>query len=249
MMTVNAAKKDSDAALVSAGRGIYAAGSIAAIASIILVTAAVGLYFVWPYAPDRLSASGVLELLERAPFEALISLDVLMLVIIPINMIVFIALFAALEKVNRPLAICALIAGAIAFVCLVVCRPIAELAELGGKYAAAAGEAERLPIVAAAEGLLSYFKGTAWIVQTALFAVTGLIFAALMRRSPSFSRADSTVGIIVSSLAFGFWIPKIGILLLFANTIGIIPWYLMVARRLSILAKAGLRDEQRGAGV
>jgi hypothetical protein len=69
-----------------------------------------------------------------------------------------------------------------------------------------------------------------------------MIFAILMRRSPAFSRADSTVGIIVSALAFGFFIPKIGILLLFANTIGTLPWYLMVARRLAILSKAGERE-------
>jgi|WetSurMetagenome_2_1015567.scaffolds.fasta_scaffold323425_2 hypothetical protein len=243
-MEANSIRSGAGAAKAPSGRGILAAGSIAAVATCALVAAAVGLFFVWPYSPDRLSAAGILEFLERDPIGGLVSLDVLMLVIAPINMIVFIALFAALERTDRPLAVTALIAGTVALACLIVCRPIAELVALSGMYASAAGESARATIVAAAEGLLAYFKGTAWIVQTTLFPIAGLIFASLMRRSTAFSRADSTVGIVVSSLALGFFIPKLGLLLLFANTIGTIPWYLMIARRLWRLraTEGGMRE-------
>jgi hypothetical protein len=120
---------------------------------------------------------------------------------------------------------------------MIVCRPIAELVHLSGKYAAASSEPERDVLVAAAEGLLSYFKGTAWATQTALFPIAGMAFAAAMRKSAAFSKADSLVGILVSAIAFGFVLPKIGMLFLFINTIGTLPWYLMLARRFSLLAR------------
>jgi hypothetical protein len=217
--------------------GIFAAGAVACVATLVLAAAAVGLYFVWPYSPDRMGPAELLEYLGRDMLGGLVSLDILMLIIAPINMIAFIALFIALEKEGRALAVAALLAGAIAAVCLVICRPIAELVALSREYAQAAGGQERDVLVAAAAGLLAYFKGTAWIIQTALFPTAGLLFALLMRKSTAFSKADSAVGIIVSVTAFAFVLPKVGMLFLFANTIGTIPWYIMVARRLSMLAK------------
>src|SRR5512133_3349616 len=97
---------------------------------------------------------------------------------------------------------------------------------------AATTESEQAGITMAAHGFLAYFKGTAWYIQTALYPIAGMIFAFLMRQSPSFSKADSVVGFIVCALAFGFVLPGIGILFLFANIIGTITWYLMLARRL-----------------
>ncbi len=217
--------------------GLYAVGAIACVATMILIATAVGLYFVWPYAPDRMGAEEILRYLARDLLGGLVSLDILMLVIAPINMLVFIALFAALGKANRPLAASALIAGAIAFVLLIVCRPIAELVALSARYGAAAGEGDKAVLVAAAEGLLAYFKGTAWIAQTVLYPIAGMVFAILMRKSSAFSKADSIVGIVVSVSTFGFMLPKVGTLFLFINTIGTLPWYSMIARRLWKLAK------------
>lgn len=224
--------RDPSTALAPEGRGIYLAGAIAAISTCVLVAAAVGLYFVWPYSPDRMSAAQVLEYLARDPLGALVSLDVLMLIIAPVNMIVFISLFTALFRTNMALAITALACGMIAFACLIVCRPIAELAALSGKYALTPIASDRAPLIAAAEGLLAYFNGTAWMIQTALFAMAGLFYASIMRKSRMFSKADSVVGIIVSVPALGFLLPKVGILFLFINTIGTFPWYIMIARRL-----------------
>jgi len=221
----------------SGERGIFAAGAIAAIATCALVAAAVGLYFIWPYSPDRLSAAEILVFLARDPFGALVSLDVLMLAIAPVNMLVFISLFAALYRTNTALAVTALACGVLAFACLVVCRPVAELFALSRSYASAISDSEKKGIAFVAEGLLAYFKGTGWFIQTVLYPIAGIIFAILMRRSPAFSKADSAVGVIISALAFGFFIPKLGMLLLFANTIGSIPWYIMVGRRLAIMSK------------
>jgi hypothetical protein len=160
-----------------------------------------------------------------------------MLLIPPINMIVFISLSVALYRSGVVLAATALACGLFSFACLIICRPLAELLYLSGRYAVAAGVTERAALTSAAEGLLSYFKGTAWMIQTALYPVAGLIYAFLMRKSKVFSKADSVVGIIVSASAFGFVLPKLGLLFLFANTIGTIPWYIMIARRLFSLAR------------
>jgi hypothetical protein len=228
------------------GGGIFAAGAAACVGTSALVAAAVGLYFVWPYSPDRLDAAEILEYLAGDTLGGLVSLDILMLIIAPINMVAFIALFAALGGSKRPLAVAALAAGAVACAALIVCRPIMELVLLSRAYSGAATAEERAYAVSAAIGFLAYFKGTAWTVQTILFPAAGMAFAILMRGSSGFSKTDSTVGIIVCATAFGFMIPKIGIVFLFINTIGTIPWYLMIARRLSAMRRS-LRAQGRVA--
>jgi hypothetical protein len=187
------------------------------------------LYFVWPYSPGRLSTPEILELLANEPFAGFMSLDLSMVVIVPINIVVFIALYVALRRVNHSYALIALVLGAIAIPTVIISRPVLELLELGRAYAVAATPAEQEPAVTLAEGLLLYYEGTAWVLQTLLLLTPGLIFALLMRKSPDFSRATAIVGIVISAAGFGFVVPGADALFLFINTIGTIVWYPMVA--------------------
>jgi hypothetical protein len=200
------------------------------------------LYFKWPYSPGRLPAGEILKLLSADPIGGLMSLDVSMLVITPINLVALVALFTALETTSRPFAILGLISGCIGSAVLVECRPIVELFRLGQRYASVSAAAEKTALETIAEGLLMHYDGTAWVVQTALLLATGLVFSLLMLRSPAFTRSDAWIGILSSVIGFGFFLPKIGILCLFLNTIGTIPWYVLIARRLLGLAK-GVRRQ------
>ena len=124
----------------------------------------------------------------------------------------------------------ALVVGLIAVVALIPARPIAELALLSDKYAAATTEAARSQYLAAGEALLAVFNGTAWMVCTVFLGVSGLISSLLMLRSDIFSKTTAYVGIIASLPGFGFFIPGLGVLLQFVATFGGVIWYVLIAR-------------------
>ena len=201
-----------------------------------LIAAAVALYFVWPYSPGRLDTAEILSLLAAEPFAGFMTLDLSMVVIAPFNTVVFVGLYLALREQREAFALLALILGAIAFATMITSRPVIELLELGREYAVAP-PAAREALVTIGDGLLLYYEGTAWVIQTVLFLLPGLIFAILMRRSPGFGTAESVVGIVVSVAGFGFAIPDAGGVLLLINTIGTVFWYPMLARRFWRLAE------------
>ena len=191
---------------------------------------AVVAYFIWPYKDDFISMGNIFAVLQTDRLAGLISLDLPMLLIAPINILVFLALYVALKRVNESYALIALVSALIAVVLVIQCRPLAELTVLSDKYAVGTDAAEKMRYLAAGEALRSYMKGTAWIIQTLFFMVAGLINCLLMLRTRFFSKATAWTGIIISFIGLGFFLPVIGILLLFLNTIGSIPWCLLVAR-------------------
>lgn len=213
-------------------RGIYGLGAIACIVVTVLVAAAVVLYFIWPYAPGRLETAEILALLAEQPLAGLMTLDLSMVVIAPVNTIVLVALFGALRRSSEPFALLALVFGAVGFATLLICRPVLELLELGRAFASSPTVAEREVYLTIAERLLLYYEGTAWVIQTVLYLVAGLIFAILMRDTPAFGPLVSVIGIVVAAAGLGFAIPVVGALLLLVNTIGTVVWYPMVARSL-----------------
>jgi hypothetical protein len=120
---------------------------------------------------------------------------------------------------------------------VIVCRPLVELTVLSDHYAAAADAAEHMRILAAGEVLRSSMDGTAWAMQTVFFMVAGLINCLLMLHTPFFGKATAWLGIGISALGLGFFLPTVGLLFLFINTIGSVPWCLLLARDLFKIAK------------
>jgi len=134
--------------------------------------------------------------------------------------------------VNEPVALIALVVALIAVVLVIMCRPLVELTVLSDHYAAATDPTEKLRYLAAGEVLRSSLDGTAWMLQTLFFMVAGLINCVLMLHTSSFSKATAWLGIINSLIGLGFFLPGVGLLFLFTNTIGSVPWCLLLARDL-----------------
>jgi hypothetical protein len=191
---------------------------------------AVVAYFIWPYKDGFISIRNIFDAMQTDRLAGLISLDLPMLLIAPINILVFLALYVALKRVNESYALIALVLALVAVALVIQCRPLAELTALSDKYAAATDAAEKMQYLAAGEALRSYMNGTAWIIQTIFFMVAGLINSLLMLRARFFHKATAWTGIIISLIGMGFFLPVIGLLFLFLNTIGSIPWCLLVAR-------------------
>jgi len=219
------------------GKKIFKYGSIAAILSMISIAFAIGAYFIWPYKGNTTSIDAILNGLQTDRIGVLISLDISMLIITPITMVTFMAIYYVLKQVDEPLAFLAFILCVIAFVLVIVCRPLVELVTLSNQYVLVTDAIEKSKILAAGEVLRVQFDGTAWAIQTVLFLIAGLINNILMLHSAYFKKKTAWTGIIISVIGLPFFLPEIGLIFLFLNTIGSIPWLILVAHDLYKVSK------------
>jgi hypothetical protein len=215
----------------------YCLGGIASIVIAVSVAFAIAAYFIWPYKGNTTSIESIFTLLQTDRLGGLISLDILMLLIAPINILMFLAIYTALRRVDEPMALVALVLALIAVVLVIVCRPLIELSVLSDHYAAATDPTEKLRYLTAGEVLRSSLDGTAWMMQTAFFMLAGLINCLLMLRTTFFSKSTAWLGIVISAIGLGFFLHTIGLLFLFLNTLGSVPWCFLLARDLFQFAK------------
>ncbi len=219
-------------------KSLYLLGGIASALTAVFILLAIGAFFIWPYTADETTIEAIFDLLQTDRLGALISLDVSMLVIGPISMLLFLALYAALRQVDESVALIALALNLLAVGLIIVCRPLVELAVLSDHYAATADATEKMRLLAAGETLRAQLDGTAWAMQTAFLMIAGLLNSSLMLRTPFFSKATAWLGIVISAIGLGFFLPTIGPLFIFINTIGSVPWCLLMARYLFRIGRA-----------
>lgn len=216
---------------------LYRLGGLASLLTAVLIVFAIGAFFIWPYQGNTTSIEAIFSILQTDRLGALISLDVSMLVIAPISMLLFLALYAALRQVDESVALIALVLNLLAVGLIIICRPLVELVVLSDQYAAAADASEKMHLLAAGEVLRAQLDGTAWAMQTAFLMMAGLFNSSLMLQAPFFSKATAWLGIVISAIGLGFFLPMIGTLFIFINTIGSVPWCLLMARYLFKIAK------------
>jgi hypothetical protein len=211
---------------------LYRLGGIASILIAVLIVLAIGAYFIWPYAGNATTIEAIFIILQTDRLGGLISLDVSMLLIGPITMLLYLALYTALRQVDESVALIALVLNLLAVGLIIICRPLVELVILSDQFAAAADASEKMRLLAAGEVLRAQLDGTAWAMQTAFLMIAGLLNSFLMLRTPFFSRSTAWLGIVISAIGLGFFLPMIGPLFIFVNTIGSVPWCLLMARYL-----------------
>ncbi len=168
------------------GKNIFRFGSNAAILSALSIAFAIAAYFIWPYKGNSSSVEEILTILQTDRLGGLIALDVSMLIIGPITILMFLAIFSALRRVDEPIALLALLFNMMAVVLVIICRPLVELVMLSNQFALATEAVEKSRILAAGELLRLQLDGTAWTMQTAFLMIAGLINNTLMLRTVYF---------------------------------------------------------------
>jgi hypothetical protein len=134
--------------------------------------------------------------------------------------------------VNESYALIALALGFMAIIALIPARPIAEMVTLSDRYAAATTDAARSQYLAAGEALLTLFNGTAWIVNIVLGSVSNLISCLLMLRSNIFGKAIAYFGVAINIMVLLFFMPAVGLYLVFLGTMAAVPFQIVVGLRL-----------------
>jgi len=64
-----------------------------------------------------------------------------------------------------------------------------------------------------------------------------------MLRSTIFGNVSASVGIVANVLAVGFFVPAIGVFLSLISVVGLLIWYILIARRLFMLAQSVSNEE------
>lgn len=218
-------------------KDLYRIAGIAAIVSELVILLGFVTYFIWPYAPGTQSTESIFQLLQSNALGGLISLNLFLFIGNLFSIALFLALYVSLKQVNESYALIALAIGLIGVVLLIPAQPLSELYSLSGLYASATTAAAKSQYLASGDTLLALFSGTSWFMNTLLGTLSLLISSLLMLRSKLFSQATAYVGIVTSAVTCGFFIPGIGIFLLFLSLPGMMIWYFMLARRFFQMAR------------
>jgi hypothetical protein len=224
---------------------LYTIGGITCILSIAIIILGVIAYLIWPYLPGYTTTEHIFAVTQNNPLAGLMALDFFLVIGNLFTILLILAMYVSLKRVNEAYALIALVLGLIAMTLIIPARPIVEMFTLSDLYANASSDAARSQYLAAGEALLSLFDGTSFATNTVFGAVSLLISSLLMLRGTVFGKAAAWVGIITNAAVLGFWLPgSAGTFLLFLSLPGYIVWYIQLAPRFFQLARTAKTASQ-----
>jgi len=191
----------------TACQGLYIIGGAAAlIAGVIfrrnLGVAEIGQLLCGRAPPD--TVIGWFSLLQSDRLLGLAMLNIFDIVDFALLGLMFLALYAALKRVNKGYALIATAMGLVGIAVYFSSNAALSLLSLSDQYAAATTDAQRSALLAAGQAILAtgnpgtIFPGTGMYMSFFLLAAAGLVISILMLRSTVFSRATAYVGILAS---------------------------------------------------
>ncbi len=123
---------------------------------------------------------------------------------------------------------------------------------LSSHYAAVTTDAQRSVLLAAGQAALpglATTSGTGLQVAFALNAIAGVLISAVMLRSTIFSKVTAVVGLVGNVLEFGLPGVPVPFAVEFAlvgiGGVLLVLWYLLIARRLFLLAQSIPKEEAK----
>ena len=213
-------------------KGLVVLGAWVALLSVALIVVQIGIYLVWP--PPETTVE-FFDLLNTSPLRGLLALDVLYIVSNLLAYLLYFALAVVLWRASRSGVVVALAFGVLGMAAYMASPRPVEMLALAHLYSQA-DTIEQVTLLAAGEGMLATWMGTAFDIYYFFNLATLLIFAVLMYRSAVFTKATATWGLVAAVLmavpsSFG----TVGLVFALAS---LLPWSVfavLVARRLLLL--------------
>ncbi len=195
-------------------KSLYRVGSIAALVAGVLfrrnIAAEIGLFN--RQAPP-VAVADWFALLQSNRLLGLVYLNIFDLVNYVLVGLMFLALYATLQRVNRSYMAIATALGFLGVVVYFASNTALSMLSLSEQYAAATTEAQRTLSLAAGQALLAINRfsmgshpGSGGYISLLLIAVAGLITSIVMLHSNAFNRATAYVGILASALDLAYCI-------------------------------------------
>lgn len=220
-------------------RRLYRIGAVAALVGVGIIPVQMVIFVAWP-PPDNVL--GFFQLFQHNWLLGLLSLDLLYLLQNSLIVLIFLALYVALRRVDESLMSVALVLSLVGIAAYFASNTAFEMLALSNGYASATTAAEAQPFLAAGQAMLAVYRGTAFDVYYVLNAVAILVTSAAMLRSGFFSRSTAYWGLLAGVLMV---VPStagtIGLILAVAS---LVPWAVF-----AVLVALSLLRLSRTSGV
>ena len=218
-----------------AWRPLYRIGGAAALTVVLLYIIQI---IVFVTSPPPATVVGYFTLFHKHALLGLLDLDLLSIADYVLFVPMFIALSIALRRISPSFMAIATALGLVGIATYLASNTAFEMLSLSSQYAAATTDAQRSLLVASGQAMLAIYQGTAFDVSYVLLAIAPLIISVVMLRSTTFGKVTASVGIVANIFAVGLFVPAIGVFLSLISVVGLLIWYILIARRLFMLAQS-----------
>jgi hypothetical protein len=218
-------------------KSLYKLGGMAALAEIAIIVIQAPIFILYP---QPTTVMGHFSQFQSNKLLGLIDLDLLLILAQVFSVLILLAIYATLRKVNPSLMTIALTLGLGGLGLFFAVNPTFSILYLSDQYTAATTEVQKAAFLAAGEALWANYNGTAFGLFFVLCGVAYLIIAAVMLRSRVFSKATAYMGGLMGVMMLVPPLPCLGTIGLALSYIVIIPaaiWDILIARRLFQLGR------------
>lgn len=219
-------------------------GGVAALVVALLTVMEVIFFIIYP---PPITVNGWFELFQSSPIIGLLDFWGLELFMYAMFILVFLALYMALKRVNQWSMAVALSLALLGVGIFYATNNPFSMLTLSNKYAIATTEMERVTLVAAGEAVLASTNQRAvggFNIGLFLVSIAGLIVSVVMLRSTAFSRATAYIGILAFGLSLADYIRQaitssvaIALLVILPGALLLVIWFSLIGRRLLQLGR------------
>jgi hypothetical protein len=132
--------------------------------------------------------------------------------------------------------------GLLSTVLFIASNPAFAMLTLCNQYFSAANETLRTTILSAGQAVMAAWQGSAFQVSYITGSLAAILISIGMLRSPAFGRFTAIMGILANGIAFGLYVPVIGVYISVFSVVFLWIWYLLIARGLLKLGKISNSD-------
>jgi hypothetical protein len=225
-------------------KSLYKLGGVAAIIVTVLTLVEV---VIFTFYPQPGTISGWFMLFQSNRLIGLMDFWGLEVPMYVMFTLVFLALYAALRKIDEGILLIALTFALLGIGIFFATNNPFSMLSLSNQYAAAVTDAERSTLLAAGQALLANTNQRAiggFNMGLCLVSVAGLMISSVMLRSRSFSRLTAYVGIVTFALSLADYLRQaltssviIALLVILPNVLFLVIWFVLIGRRLYQLGR------------
>ena len=216
-------------------KNLYKVGGAAALLSAVFLPIQIIVFIVSP-PPD--TVTGWFTLFRNNRLVGLLDLDLLLIADQVLAILIFLALYVALRRINESFMAISIALGLTSAVLFIASNPAFAMLSLSDRYAAAGTDVQRAMFLAAGQALLELWEGSAFQVSYLLGSIAPILISWVMLQSTIFGKGIAYLGILANVIALGLYVPVIGVYVSVFSVVFLWVWYLLLARRLFQLGQA-----------
>jgi hypothetical protein len=224
-------------------KSLYNASGTAALIFVIYSLATMIVVFAIGGPPE--GAQQGFAMLQENRLLGLLRLDVLTIFAVPLYYVIFLGLYAALEKAHRTHILLATMLAVVGVTLFLATPSVFSFLALSDKFAAATSEVQKAQFLAAGEAVLAsdMWHSSGALIGGLLQQIGAVLFAVVMLRSSIFSRFTgwvglATYGLDLAHIVIGLFFPTGGLILMMIAGPLYLVWFPLLALDFFRLARS-----------